>query len=424
MDVLHHLVKLCVNFLSSPDQALGVLRHLETGDADTASVDSLRRSDDHMLLLTQEVQSVVRGGHVGNLDVILDAGLCDLLCGLHLDVVLHRSGHVNVNVLDAPALLAGNELDAELVSIRLAVHRVLGTHLKDEVELFVGDDAVRIMDIAVGTCEVGDLGTEHSSLLHDAPAHVAVAGNGNALALDGVVLVLQDFLEIIDSAVAGRFRTNQGAAVAHALAGENAVLPDTLQAAVLAVQVADLAAANAHVTSGNVDVGPDVAVQSGHEALAESLDFCGRFAGGVEVGAALCAAHGQAGQRVLEGLLEAEELDNAFVDVLLEAQAALVRADGAVELAAPAAVGVIFALVVHPADAEGKHTLGLNHSLQQVDLLVLGMCVHDRGDGRQNFLNGLNEFRFIAVGSFDIIDDTCYVSIHFGKSSSKSVSSG
>ena len=268
------------------------------------------------------------------------------------------------------------------------------------------------MDIAVGTCEVGDLGAEHSSLLHDAPAHVAVAGDGNALALDGVVLVLQDFLEIIDSAVAGRFRTDKAAAVAHALAGENAVLPDTLESTILTVQIADLAAANAHVTSGNVDVRSDVAVQSRHEALAESLDFCGRFASGIEVGAALCAAHGKAGQAVLEGLLEAEELDNAFVDVLLEAQAALVRADRAVELAAPAAVGVIFTLVVHPADAEREHTLGLDHSLQQVDLLVLGMCVHDGGDGRQNFLNGLNEFRLASVGSFDIVNDRCYICVH------------
>ena len=75
-------------------------------------------------------------------------------------------------------------------------------------------------------------------------------------------------------------------------------------------------------------------------------------------------------------------------------------------------VGVIFALVIHPADAEREHTLGLDHSLQQVDLLVFGMRVHDRGDGRKDFLNGLNEFRLVAMGVLDIIDDTCYISIH------------
>ena len=121
VDVLHHLVKLCVNFLRCPDQTLGVLCHLETGDADTASVDSLQRSNDHVLLLTQEIRSIVGRRHVGNFDVVLDAGLCDLFRGPHLDVVLHCSGHVDVDIGDAPALLTQNELAAELVSICLSV---------------------------------------------------------------------------------------------------------------------------------------------------------------------------------------------------------------------------------------------------------------------------------------------------------------
>ena len=111
-------------------------------------------------------------------------------------------------------------------------------------------------------------------------------------------------------------------------------------------------------------------------------------------------------------LLEAHELDNAFVDVLLEAQAALVRADRAVELAAPAAVGMIVAVVIHPADTEREHSLRLDHSLQQVDLLIFRMCIHDRGDRRQNFFYGLDEFRLVRVGLLDVIDDTGDISIH------------
>ena len=275
------------------------------------------------------------------------------------------------------------------------------------------------MNIAVRAGEISNLRAELGGLLHDTPCNVAVAGDREALALDGVVLVLQDFLQIVDSAVAGRFRTDQGAAVAHALAGQNTVLPDALQTAVLAVQVADLTAADAHVARGNVDVRPDVAVQSGHEALAEAHDFRVGLAGRIEVGAALCAAHGQAGQGVLESLLEAEELDDAFVNVLLEADAALVRADGAVELAAPAAVCMVFALVIHPADAEREHSFRLDHSLQKVDLLVFGMRIHDRGNGRENLFYSLNEFRLIPVCLLDIVDDTGNISIHFGKSSSK-----
>ena len=44
---------------------------------------------------------------------------------------------------------------------------------------------------------------------------------------------------------------------------------------------------------------------------------------------------GQAGQAVFEDLLKAQELDDAGVDIGLEAQAALVGADSAVKLEMP-----------------------------------------------------------------------------------------
>ena len=364
-----------------------------------------------MLLAAQEVQSIVRGRHVGDLDVVLDAGSRDLLCGLHADIVLGSSRHVDVNVLHAPALFTRNELHAVLVGIGLAVHRVLGAHLEDVVELFAGD-AVRIMDVAVGTCEVGDLGAELGGLLHDAPADVAVAGDRQALALDGVALVLQDFLQIVDCAVAGGFRTDQGAAVAHALAGQNAVLPNALQAAILTEQVADLATAHAHITGGNVDVRPDVAVQSGHEALAETHDFCVGLAGGIEVGAALTAADGQAGQAVLEGLLKAQELNDALVHVLLETKTALVGADSTVELATPAAVGVPLTVIIAPHHAEGEHTLRLDHTTQQIDLLVLGVLLDHRLQRGQNLFDGLDELRLIAMLGSNVLQNACQISIH------------
>ena len=78
------------------------------------------------------------------------------------------------------------------------------------------------------------------------------------------------------------------AAVAQALAGQDTVLPRALQAAILAEQEADLAAANAHVTGRNVDVRPDVAVQSRHIALAETHNLGIGLAGRIEVGTALC----------------------------------------------------------------------------------------------------------------------------------------
>ena len=81
-----------------------------------------------------------------------------------------------------------------------------------------------------------------------------------------------------------------------------------------------------------------MAVQLGHKTLAEAHDFHVALAVGVKVRAALAAAHGQGGQAVLEGLLKAQKLQDALVDRGMEAQAALVGADGAVELDAVAAV--------------------------------------------------------------------------------------
>ena len=222
----------------------------------------------------------------------------------------------------------------------------------------------------------------------------------------------ENFLEIVDRAVAGRLGTDERTAVGKALAGENAVLPDALQAAVLAVEVADLAAAHAHVAGGNVDVRSDVAVESGHEALAEAHDFSRALAGGIEVGTALGAADGKTGERVLESLLEAEELDDAGIDVLLETQASRVGADRAVELAAVADVGVSLALIVGPDDAEREHPLRLDHTLEKVGGFELRVLVDDRRERAQYFLDGLDELGFARMLFAHIRDGFFYVLIH------------
>ena len=84
------------------------------------------------------------------------------------------------------------------------------------------------------------------------------------------------------------------------------------EALVLAEQVADLAAAHADVTGGHVGVlgrcgGDSSVMKDWQKRMTSASDLPLR----VEVGAALAAADGQAGQGVLEDLLEAEELDDA-----------------------------------------------------------------------------------------------------------------
>ena len=176
---------------------------------------------------------------------------------------------------------------------------------------------------------------------------------GDVLAAGG-----QHFGGEVDCAVAGCLRADQAAAVFQAFAGQHSgMLIDDLL--VIAVQVADLTAAHADIAGGYVRIRADVAVQLAHESLAEAHHFHVRFALGIEVRTALAAAHRERGQRVFEDLLKAQELDDPQVNRRVEAQAALVGADGVVELDAEAAVYLDIAVVVHPGHPEQDGPVGM-----------------------------------------------------------------
>src|SRR5208337_2569362 len=166
--------------------------------------------------------------------------------------------------------------------------------------------------------------------------------------------------------IAGGFGTNQRTAPAQALAGQDAG-EFIAQPLVLAEQETDLASAHADVAGGNVGVRSDVALQFGHEALAETHHFVVTLALGIEIAAALAAAHGQRGERVLEHLFKRQELQDAKVDRGMEAQPALVGADGAVHLDAETAVDLNVALIVEPGNAEHEDALWLDNPLQQMN---------------------------------------------------------
>jgi len=149
-----------------------------------------------------------------------------------------------------------------------------------------------------------------------------------------------------------------------------------------------------------------VTVQLGHEALAETHNFCIGLALRVKVGAALAAAHGQSGQGVLEDLLEAEELDNGEVDGGMEAQAALVRSDSGIELNAVAAVDLDLAVVVNPGNAEGDDALGLYKALDEACLLPLGVLVNDELQALKYLADCLKKLGLVGIALFDGVIDS------------------
>ena len=215
----------------------------------------------------------------------------------------------------------------------------------------------------------------------------------------------------VAQAVAGGLGAHQAAAEGQALAGDHAALEAVGQALVLAEHIADLAAAYADVAGGAVGELADVAVQLGHEALAEPHDLHIALALGVKVGTALAAAHGQGGQAVLEDLLKAQEFQDALVDRGMEPQAALVGADGAVELHAVAAVDLHLALVVHPGHTEGDDPLGLHQPLDQAGFLVFGVLFHQGLDALQHLDDRLQKLRLVGVALCQALIDPLQVFI-------------
>ena len=88
----------------------------------------------------------------------------------------------------------------------------------------------------------------------------------------------------------------------------------------------------------------------------------------------------------------------------MEAQSALVGADGAVELYAEAAVDAHLAAVVNPGDGKLYETLGLDKTLNYAVLLIFGVLLDDALEALENLQNRLVELALSGVaGQYRII---------------------
>ena len=148
-----------------------------------------------------------------------------------------------------------------------------------------------------------------------------------------------------------------------------------------------------------------MALQFGHEALAEPHHFVVALALGIEIRTALAAAHHQSRQRVLENLLEGQELQDAEIDRRMKAQAALIRPDGAVHLDAVTAVDPHGAEIVEPRHAEQDDPFGFHDAFEQVCRLVFRMLAQNETQRIQHFLYRLMKLRFGRVLRLHLIHD-------------------
>jgi len=146
-------------------------------------------------------------------------------------------------------------------------------------------------------------------------------------------------------------------------------------------------------------------VKLGHEGLAETHDFGIGLALGIEVRSPLAPTHRQAGQRILERLFKGEEFQHAFVDARVEADAALVRADGIVVLDSVAALDADTVIVVFPANTKGYHPVRFGNPPQDLRR-VIGFFIFDEIENiHRDFLNRLDEFGLPRIAFLDALHE-------------------
>src|SRR5690606_19597057 len=361
VDVGHDPGQLVVDLVGLPRGARGVLRHLQGAHGDTARVGRLARAEGDPGLLEQ-LHGLGGGRHVRALGHRLHAVPDEGGGVLRVQLVLRRRGqrHVGRDLPDAPA---GHEPGGAAPAFGVGAHAPALDLLDLAQQLHV--DALLVDDVAAGVGAGDGVGAEGGQLLDGVDGDVAGAGDDRRLPLEVLAAHPQHRLGEQHVAVTGGLRPYQRAAPAGPLAGEHAALPAVGDAPVLAEEVADRAGADADVTGAPVGVVARVAVRHGAERLAEAHDLGVAAALRVEVAAALAAADAETGERVLEDLLEAQELDDPEVDRGVEAQAALVGAEGAVVFDPEAPVDVHATVVVLPRHPEDDLPLRLDQPLHE-----------------------------------------------------------
>ena len=203
----------------------------------------------------------------------------------------------------------------------------------------------------------------------------------------------------VDNAVTSGLRPDQAATPAATLTSEN-TLPLVGKSAVSTEHVTDLTTSNTNITRRHIGLSTNVLVQLAHESVAETANLAVRLALGVEVRATLATAHVEAGQGVLENLLEAQELEHGEVDGGVQAETALVGAKGGVELHTESIVDLDLALVVLPHDAELDDALGNGDDFEGV--AVFGVLLEERAvlEGGGKLWRGVLGGVFNGIGSF------------------------
>ena len=391
--VLHDALEAAVDLLAGPGDTGRVLGHLETGDSDTTSVGGLTGGvpdgSGTLVGLTvglEDVNGLLGGTHVGTLSDELAASGDQSLGLVTGNLVLGGGGESDIDATSnvGPGAGTGDVLE-------LGGESSLGGELGDLLTLDLdGGDLVDLLggeatlltvedESTLGVGEGDDGAAQLDDLQSGVLGNVTGTGDGNALASEGLLAlggVLDHVVDVVDDTVTGGLGTDERTTPAAALTGEN-TLPLVADLLVLAEHETDLTTSDTNVTSGNVSVLTNVLAELSHERDTEATDLVVRLALGVEVGTTLTTTHVEAGQGILEDLLETQELQDGQVDGGVETETTLVGAESGVELNTETAVDLDVALVILPDDTELNNALRDGDNLES--LAVLGLLLEKSG---------------------------------------------
>src|SRR5699024_4688052 len=143
------------------------------------------------------------------------------------------------------------------------------------------------------------------SVINRVDGDVARPGNRHGRPVHGRVVGFEHLVNKHDHTVTGGLGTDQRTAPGNTFTGKHTGFKSIRNAAVLPEQVPDLTGSDADIAGGDVGIFANVAVQLGHERLAEPHDLTFGPTGRVEICATLPTADRHPGQGVFEYLLEA-----------------------------------------------------------------------------------------------------------------------
>ena len=408
VNAVHDVAQHHLQFSFLPRAAFGVLAHFEAGYRHAARIGRFARCE-HDLGGLEHMHRFQIARHIRAFGHRLAAIGHQGACIRPKQFVLRgaRQRHIARHVPRGNASVESRA--SEMVGIVADPPAAVGLVFLHPVDLFQSQP-VRIDNEPAAVGQGDRLRAQLHQLFRRVGGHVAAAGDYRHLAGQILPAMLQHILKEIHRAVAGCFWPDHRSAIFQPLARQHAGKL-TGDALVLAEHIADLAPAHADIACRNVHIRADMAVEFGHERLAEAHDFAHALALGVEVRPALAAAHRQAGECVLEGLFKREKLQHAFVHRRVEADAALVRADRVVVLDAVAALHADIAGIVFPADAERYHAVRLSNAAQDLFGVVCFLVLDEIEDVFRHFLHRLHEFRLVRIALVYAFHEGCEVNV-------------